>query len=224
MKKTLSIVLSLIISLGMITGCSTDSPSATSSATPVNNANNSNIVQPLPETLGIDKLDNCTVAVSLEKGNAYVDDSGKIVIKVKVYNYEVYDMLDIASLKENDIIVRRNEEIKISKLKRLDSGLVSINGGEENGGFDLISNDNTVYYETGMNDIKAYYELGEATLPVSDEFEYTDESDIDNEPKNYYPGDFLTDDSGIEYNFSPNNTSIVIESGTITKMNKVYMP
>ena len=133
-------------------------------------------------------------------------------------------MLDLASLKENDIIVRRNEEIKISELNRLDSGLVSINGGEENGGFDLISNDNTVYYETGMNDIKAYYELGEATLPVSDEFEYTDESDIDNEPKTYYPGDFLTDDSGIEYDFSPNNTSIVIENGTITKMNKVYMP
>ena len=87
MKKTLSIVLSLIISLSMITGCSTDSPSATSSATPANNANNSNIVQPLPETLSIDKLDNCTVAVSLEKGNAYVDDNGKMVMKVKVYNY-----------------------------------------------------------------------------------------------------------------------------------------
>ena len=147
MKKTLSIVLLLIISLGMITGCSTDSPSATSSATPANNANNSNIVQPLPETLSIDKLDNCTVAVSLEKGDAYVDDSGKMVMKVTVYGYELYDMVDIANLKEGSTIVRQKEEIKVESVSKSDSGLISINGGEENGGFDLISNDNTVYYD-----------------------------------------------------------------------------
>jgi hypothetical protein len=76
----------------------------------------------------------------------------------------------------------------------------------------------------GMNDIKAYYELGKVTLPVSDEFEYIDQSDLDAEAKIYYPGDFLTADSDIDYKFSPNNTSIVIENGTIIKMNKVYMP
>ena len=75
-----------------------------------------------------------------------------------------------------------------------------------------------------MNDIKAYYESGKVKLPVSDEFEYIDESDLDAEAKVYYPGDFFTNDAGIEYNFSPNNTSIVIENGTIIKMNKVYMP
>ena len=75
-----------------------------------------------------------------------------------------------------------------------------------------------------MNDIKAYYELGKVTLPVSDEFEYIDESDIEKEAKIYYPGDFLTDDVEIEYNFYPNNTSVVIENGTVVKMNKVYMP
>ena len=143
---------------------------------------------------------------------------------VTVYSYELYDMADIASLSENDVILRKNEEVKVTELERLESGLVRINGGEENGGFDLVSNDNTVYYEIGMNDIKAYYELGKATLPVSDEFEYIDESYPDAEAKIYYPGDFLTDDSGIDYSFSPNNTSVVIENGTIIKMNKVYMP
>jgi hypothetical protein len=143
---------------------------------------------------------------------------------VTVYSYDLYDMVDIASLSENDVIVRKNEEVKVTQLERLDSGLVRINGGEENGGFDLFSNDNTVYYEIGMNDLKAYYELGKATLPVSDEFRYIDESDLDAEAKTYYPGDFLTDIADIEYNFSPNNTSIVIENGIIVKMIKVYMP
>ena len=215
MKKTLSIILTLILSVGLFAGCNSQTGKE---------ENNAKVINPLPETLDVNALDNCTVAVSLEKGNAYVDDSGKMVMDVTVYSYELYDMVDVSTLEENDVIVRKDEEVTITEVERTDSGLVRINGGEENGGFDLVSNDNTVYYETGMNDIKAYYELGKATLPVSVDFEYIDESVLDSEAKTYYPGDFLTDDAEIEYNFTPNNTSIVIENGTIIKMNKVYMP
>ena len=217
MKKTLSIILAVVLSLGMLAGCGTKTE--TESKEP-----NVNIISPLPETLDINALDNCTVAISLENGGVYVNDSGKMVMDVTVYSYELYDMVDIASLKENDVILRKNEEVKVTEIERLETGLVRINGGEENGGFDLVSNDSTVYYESGMNDIKAYYELGGVTLPVSDEFEYVDESDLDADTKKYFAGDFLKDDAGIEYNFSPNNTSIVIENGTIIKMNKTYMP
>ena len=215
MKKTLSIILTLILSVGLFAGCNSQTGKE---------ENNAKVINPLPETLDVNALDNCTVAVSLEKGDAYIDDNGKMVMNLTVYSYELYDMVDIASLKENDVIVRKDEEVTITEVERTDSGLVRINGGEENGGFDLVSNDSTVYYETGMNDIKAYYEIGMVTLPVSDEFEYIDESVLDSEEKTYYPGDFLTDDAEIEYNFTPNNTSIVIENGTIIKMNKVYMP
>ena len=212
MKKTLSILLALILSVGLISGCNTK------------RENNTKVISSLPETLNVSTLDNCTVAVSFEKGDVKLSDIGKMQMDVTIYSYELYDMVDIASLKENDVIIRKNEEVTVTELERLDSGLVRINGGEENGGFDLVSNDSTVYYEMGMNDIKAYYELGRVTLPVSDEFVYIDESDLDAEAKIYYAGDFLTDDADIEYNFSPNNTSIVIENGVITKMNKVYMP
>ena len=217
MKKILSIILAMVLSLGILAGCSTKTENQ-------NKEQNANIISPLPETLDIKALDNCTVAVSLEKGGAYVNDSGKMVMDVTVYSYELYDMVDISSLKENDVILRKNEEVKVTELERLESGIVRINGGEENGGFDLDSNDSTVYYESGMNDIKAYYELGGITIPVSDEFEYVDESDLDAGAKKYFAGDFLTDDAGIEYNFSPNNTSIVIENGKIVKMNKIYIP
>lgn len=218
MKKIFSIILALALCLSLFAGCNTQTENNEE------NENNTNVIYPLPETLDLNSLDNCTVAVSLEEGGAKVSDSGKMVMDVTVYSYELYDMVDIASLMENDVIVRHNEEIKIAEIERLNTGLVRINGGEENGGFDLISNDNTVYYETGMNDIKSYYELGKVTLPVSDEFEYIDSSDLDAEEKIYYPGDFLADNAEIEYNFSPNNTSIVIENGNVVKMNKVYMP
>ena len=96
--------------------------------------------------------------------------------------------------------------------------------GEENGGFDLASNDSTVYYEVGMNDAKAYYALGEVTVPVSTEFAYYDASNPDAEAKRYYPGDFLVDTEGLEYHFVPSNTSVVIENGLVIEMNRVYIP
>ena len=215
MKKTLSIILTLILSVGLFAGCNSQTGKE---------ENNAKVINPLPETLDVNALDNCTVAVSLEKGDVYVDDNGKMVMNLTVYSYELYDMVDIASLKENDVIVRRNEEVTITEVEHTASGLVRINGGEENGGFDLVSNDNTVYYESGMNDIKAYYELGKITLPVSVDFRYIDESEPEKEAKTYYSGDFLTDYAGLEYNFTPNNTTVVIEDGVIIAMNKVYMP
>ena len=216
MKKTLSIILALILALGLFAGCKKGTE---------NKENKENkVISPLPETLDIKELDNCTVAVSLEKGDAFVDDSGKMVMKIKAFSYELYDMVDIAELKAGDVIKRLNKEIEITELERLDTGIVRINGGEEKGGFDLASNDSTVYYEIGMNDVKNYYELGEITLPVSDEFEYVDESELDSEAEIYYPGDFLTEDAGLVYNFNPNNTSIVIENGVIIRMTKVYTP
>lgn len=220
MKKTLSIILALALCLVFFAGCETQTADTTTETVETTGKT----VSPLPETLDIENLTDCTVAVSLDEGDAYVDDSGKMVMDVTVYSYELYDMVDISSLAEKDVIVRQGEEIEITEISRLDSGLVSINGGEENGGFDLISSDGTVYFEIGMNDVKAYYELGEVTLPVSDEFEYIDESDLDAESKKYYPGDFLTESAGIEYNFIPNNTSIVIADGVIVEMHKVYMP
>ena len=232
MKKTLSIILALVLSICLFAGCNTPAENNIAENNAENNIVeendveeiNTKVINPLPETLDINALDNCTVAVSLEKGNAYVDDEGKMMMDVKVYAYELYDMVDIASLAENDVIVRRNEEVTVESVERLETGLININGGEENGGFSLISNDSTVYYEIGMSDAKAYYELGEVTLPVSEEFIYTDASNLDAEAAEYYAGDFLVEDAGIEYNFYPGNTSIVIENGYVVAMEKVYTP
>ena len=221
MKKSLIVILSLILCCILLVGCKseTDEPKT-------NNEEivNISVINPLPQTIDVNALDNATVAVSFEKGDAYVDDTGKMVIDLTVYAYDLYDMVDIATLKENDVIVRRNEEIKITEIERLDTGLIIINGGEENGGFTLTTDDNTVYYEIGMSDRKNYYEIGNSTLRVSTEFRFLDSSDLDAEAKMYYPGDFLTDDAGIEYNFNQYNTTIVIENGFVIEMNRVYVP
>ena len=180
-------------------------------------------ISPLPVTIDMNQLDNCTVAVSFEEGDAYVDDTGIMRLDATVYTYDLYDMVDISLLEEGDTIVIRNQEVQVTSLERNDLGLVSINGGEENGGYDLFTDDSGVYYETLFNDAKAYYPLGEATIRVSVDFKFYDNSDLEAGEKMYYPGDFLID-AGIQYDFHANNTTIVIEDGQIIAMNRIYTP
>ena len=187
-------------------------------------ATESIVVAPLPVTIDMEMLDNCTVAISLEEGGAYTDDSGAMQMDVTVFVYDLYDMVDIALLKEGDIIVIREDEVHVDSIERNENGTVSINGGLDKGGHELHTDDNTVFYERGYSDVKSYYELGKATLNVSAEFTYTDASDLDKDPVVYMLGEFLTAEAGIDYYFNPNNTTITIQDGVVVEMTRVYIP
>lgn len=181
-------------------------------------------VSPLSSGIDMEHLDNCMVAVSFDKGDAYVDDTGAMQLKVTVYTYDVYDIVDISMLQVGDQITICQQDVKVTTLERDDAGAVIINGGTENGGYELVSGDEGVFYVSGLDDMKQYYALGEATIPVSADFEFEDLSDPEKGTSLYYAGDFLTDDAGIEYNFVPNNTTITIENGYVTRMQRVYNP
>ena len=181
-------------------------------------------IMPLPTTVDMNALDNCTLAVSFEKGDAYVDDTGAMQLDVTVYTYDLYDMVDISNLKKGDIIVIQGNDVVVETLETLESGLIYVNGGMENGGYDLWNADSGVYFEHGFNDTKSYYALGKATIKVSADFKFVDASDLDKGEVTYYPGDFLTEDAGIIYNFTPNNTSIVVEDGQVIQMTRIFTP
>lgn len=182
------------------------------------------VISPLPTTIDMNALNDCTLAVSFEEGDAYVDDTGAMQLEVTVYTYDLYDMVDIANLKVGDTMMIQGNEVLVESLETLESGLVFINGGMENGGYDLWHNESGVYFEHGFNDAKSYYSIGEAKIKVSPDFEFSDSSDPEKGEVIYYPGDFLIDDAGIIYQFTPNNTSIVIEDGEVIAMTRIYTP
>lgn len=181
-------------------------------------------VMPLPVTVDLDHLNDCTVAISLDKGDVYTDKNGAVQMDATVYVYDLYDMVDISLLKEGDSILLRQKEVVIDSIERKDNGAVLINGGLDVGGYELYTSGNTVYYERGYSDSKFYYELGKVTLPVSAEFIYNDASDLDKDAVIYRAEDFLKDTAGLKYYFGPNNTTIQIEGGYVTVMTMVYVP
>ena len=209
MRKVVSVFVALLMICCMFTACGTEEPAVEGAK-----------IVPLPETIDMNALDNCTLAVSFEEGDAYVDDTGKMQLDVTVYTYDVYDMVDIANLKEGDTIVIRGEEVLVESLETLESGLMFINGGMENGGYDFYHNESGVYFEHGFDDAKSYYPLGEATIRVSVDFVGTDASG----EVIYYPGSFLTSIDEVVYDFTPYNTSIVVEDGQIIHMTHIELP
>jgi hypothetical protein len=132
-------------------------------------------------------------------------------------------MVDIANLKEGDTIVTHAGEVVVTSLERTQGGLILINGGLEEGGFDLFTDDSGIFYESGFNDVKNWYEVGTATIRVSADFEGRDNSNPDQGEVVLYPGSFLVGEV-TDYNFTPYNTTIRVEGGQIVEMNRMYTP
>ena len=179
-------------------------------------------ITPLPDTT-MENLTDAILSISLDEGDAYVDDQGRMQMDLKIYTYDKYDMVDIANLKVGDTVVRHSGEVKVISKEKNEAGTISINGGLENGGFDLVTDDCGIFYETGFNDVKNWYEIGEATIRVSVDFKGIDNADLEQGEVIIYPGDFLIG-AVTNYDFTPYNTTIRVEDGQIVEMNRVFIP
>ena len=178
-------------------------------------------VEPLPETLDVNALTDATVAASFGAEDISEKD-GKTQITLTVYDYDVYDMVDVAQLAVGDTIVVDGKDMVVTSREDKD-GFVTINGGLEQGGVDLTSDDSGVYYAVGMDDVKSYHELGRITVPVAEGFVLTDNADPEHPDETYAASD-LAKLAASEPGFTANNTQATIEHGELTVLARSYTP
>lgn len=183
-------------------------------------------VEPLPSAIDLNNLGDCTVGVSFEKADL-TEENGAFQLHVMVQDYEKFDMVDISTLQVGDTLVIDGGQTKVESLERTDTGAVKINGDIEDGGIYLWTDEDGVYYEVGFDDYKSYYEIGDITLPLSEDFVFTDNSDLDNPGQTYTAQEFKNyldaDKDGMLF-FYPNNCKITIADGKITAMDKEFTP
>ena len=111
----------------------------------------------------------------------------------------------------------------IISIRHLPGGTIAINGGWEEDGLTLMTDDSGFYYAIGANDTKSWYEIGKATIRVSVDFRGYDQSDLEMGEVVFYPGSFLVNEV-TNYDFTPYNTTIRIEEGQVVELHRMYMP
>ena len=109
MKKILMTVFLIAV---LLTGCGSEQEPAVT-------------VTPLPDTV-MENLTDAVLSVSLEEGDAYVDDTGIMRMDLKVYTYDKYDMVDISALKVGDILATHAGDVEIASLERSETGMILI--------------------------------------------------------------------------------------------------
>ena len=236
MKKVLAILLALsVLALSACaarqansdtqeeTGTEAAAPSADPAQTgdAQQSAQEAKRVEPLPESLDVNALTDATVAASFGAEDISEKD-GKTEVTLTVYDYDVYDMVDISQLAVGDTIVVDGKDMTVTSREDKE-GFVTINGGLEQGGVDLTSDDSGVYYAVGLDDAKSYHELGRITVPVAEGFVLTDNSDPDHPDETYAASD-LAKLAASEPGFSANNTLATIEHGELTVLARSYTP
>jgi hypothetical protein len=80
-------------------------------------------IYPLPDTT-MDDLSDAILSISLQEGDAYVDDTGKMQMDIKIYSYDMYDMVDIALLKVGDILITNSGAVEVLSLERKTDGSI----------------------------------------------------------------------------------------------------
>lgn len=181
-------------------------------------------ITPLPSTMSVDNLNDATFAVSFLPDDVKMDGEG-LSVHMTVYDYEFFDMVDISQMEKGDVIVCNGVDTAVESIEREDNGMITINGGLENGGCYLMTDGDGVYYETGFDDAKTYYSIGETTLEADTNFVFTDNSDLENQGKTMDAKEFAEYvQTQSEHTFQPNNMSVRTENGKISEIVKNYMP
>ena len=178
-------------------------------------------VEPMPESLDLNALTDATVAVSFGADDISETD-GKTELTLTVYDYDIYDMVDIAQLAVGDTIVVDGKDMVVTS-REDENGFVTINGDLEQGGVDLTSDDSGVYYAIGLDDTKSYHKLGTLTVPVAESFVLTDNADPEHPDETYAAAD-LAELAASEPGFTANNTLATIEHGELTVLARSYTP
>jgi len=180
-------------------------------------------VRTLPTGIDLSHLTDATVSASFS-----TDDFNWMGgnLKLTIHAEQLYDAVELHQLSVGDTLFYEGAPMVV-KEKKEDKGQITINGGMDNGGIDLWSNDGGTYRAVTFDDHSVYVELGEVTLPLSEDFtiidcgeEPLDPSDTIRQGQKLY----LENLKDYRKNFTYLDTKVQIENGVITNITRTWIP
>lgn len=151
------------------------------------------------------------------------DDDG-VTVHLTVYEQELFAAEDVKALAKGDTIVLDGQKVKIASIEKASSSGYTIKdaAGEE---YSLaVDKDSGSFYELGVSDSLTYRKVGETDLPLSVNFVYKDQSDLNEKGRTATQEDFKEIVEENQTSFSESDTTATVKNGEITVINKAYRP
>lgn len=234
--KVWMLAAALAVGVGLA-GCgasaSTAGSPADSAASAVSSETQTTEVQPMQGVSLRDPLADGTYHISFEQDKVWVGERKNTINDAIVYDYDRYTSAEIEALSEGDTIAthldgtENTTVLTVERIERKD-GYVTINGEMEEGGIDLCKEDD--HYRTlTWDDYPAYYEVGVVKqLVMADDIELSDgAADFEADPVivkgDRAVCDAMSDEEDI-YGWNAGNTTVTIQDGEITHIDRIWVP
>lgn len=209
-------------------GCGTSGKFQTTDAAstqenmPVESSAEEIYVEPIQSMYDVNDLSNSEFAASFTVDDVKTQEN-QTSIHLTVYDCELFNVSEIENLKVGDILVIDRNEMKVESVEWQSDSWVQINGGLEQDGCDLCKGEDRLYYEMQLES-KSYQPLTELDLPLAQNFVFMDSSDPDKQEQEYNTEKFLDLLKDDVYGFYPNNSTVTVENGEISKITRNFIP
>lgn len=230
------LLITAVLAVGLaLTGCASSDSTSTGgsvSSSASQPAQAGGAVEPLSNFAVTDPMADGEYPVGFSKKDMESTEGGYAIGNAALYDYDLYDMVDVSQLKPGDTI--RTHDVVSGQLVDLliktivtEDGSVTINGGIDEGGLDLYAED-TVYVVRGYDDYLNYYEIGTVTLPLAEDVKLEDSSADPQAEAVVTTGDqavyeAITAEDSFDY-WSAGNTTVRVENGAVVAIVRRWVP
>ena len=237
-KKVLAVT--AILAVGVLAGCGSSNSTAGSAASAPasgveSSAASSEAAGEMGDVLPIDAGDLNEIKTGSYKFAASITKVADGQATLSVYGYDSYLPEDIDALQEGSVLrIHDQGDTTVTKLtatsidRDADNGYVTINGGIEEGGIDLCKEED--HYRTlTWDDFPAYYEVGVVKqLVMADDIELSDgAADFGADPVMVKGDRAVCDAMSSEedvYGWNAGNTTVTIQNGEMTHVDRIWVP
>ena len=183
------------------------------------------LITPNPYEFDEDNIENGNYNIYLDE-NGILETDGKYTLRAEIYTEDTYDIVDIGTMAEGDVIYINGGLVPVNTIGQNDFGTIEINGGIENGGSALRPIDESnCYVYAGMDMEVSFTRRGIVDIGVIDDVKLFDNRDPFEE-KEYAGSDAIAALKEIvkEYPLICYDGLITVENGEIVEIRRMYRP
>ncbi len=182
------------------------------------------VIKPLPSGIKVREIKDATVPVSFKVSSFYWPES---TLTIDVWSEDLYDAVEVSLMQTGDTLVYKGQNIIVKTIDKDESGILTINGGIEEGGAYLKAYEGGTYRGLQFDDHSTYTYLGSTIMPLAYDFRIIDcGDDFADKYDTITTGHKLYMDSiqNVRGDFNYLNTRVMIENGVIVEISRKWIP